>query len=121
MPYAALETFNHATSANGADLLANAREFIKGKLYLLACNEIPPRFQHIHFFSIDSILVYINFYLDFGPSNLAQTVRFCEILQEKFQNPATANKKICLYSSMEVDKRCNAAYLMCAYMVRDLM
>lgn len=115
--------YNHASPASN-EILASAREFIQGwglltldKLYFLSLSEQPPKLQHIHFFSIDTVLVYINFYADFGPSNLSQVVRFCEILQEKFITPATATKKICLYSSMDVDKRANAAFLMCAYMM----
>jgi hypothetical protein len=80
----------HATSATGNDILASARQFIQGrtfnsdKLYFLSTTEQPAAYQHIHFFSIDSSLVYINFFADFGPSNLAHVVRFCQLLQEKF-------------------------------------
>ena len=77
----------HATSATGNDILAEAREFIQGKLYFMSLNDAPPNFQTIHFFSIDTVLVYINFFADFGPSNIAQVVRFCEIMQEKFKVP----------------------------------
>ncbi|KAI8849206.1 dual specificity protein phosphatase [Chytridium lagenaria] len=57
-------------------------------------------------------------YSDFGPNNLAHVIRFCEIMQEKFKvKPSLASKRICLYSSMDSDKRANAAFLMCAYMM----
>ncbi|KAL2915651.1 cell division control protein 14 [Polyrhizophydium stewartii] len=118
MPFSTLGgLLNHATSATGNDILASAREFVKDKLYFTSLNFAPPQYAQIHFFSIDTQLVYINFYSDFGPSNLSHVMRFCEMLQEKFRNPATANKKICLYSSMDMDKRANAAFLICAYMV----
>ncbi|KAJ3034992.1 Dual specificity protein phosphatase cdc14a [Rhizophlyctis rosea] len=117
MPYATTALLNHASSTSGADILMNAREFIKDKLYFTSLPSAPPSFPNIHFFSVDSTLVYVNFYSDFGPSNIAHVVRFCDMLGEKFLNSLTANKKICLYSSLESDKRANSAFLMCAYML----
>ena len=32
-----------------------------------------------HFFCIDAELIYWNFFLDFGPLNLAQLYRFCQV------------------------------------------
>ncbi|KAJ1551937.1 Dual specificity protein phosphatase cdc14a, partial [Cladochytrium tenue] len=63
------------------------------------------------------VLVYVSFYADFGPNNLAHVIRFCELMQAKFRNPNLMSKKICLYSSFESDKRANAAFLMCCYML----
>ncbi|KAJ3110520.1 Dual specificity protein phosphatase cdc14a [Phlyctochytrium bullatum] len=83
---------------------------IYNKLYFTSLSHTPHQYPNLHFFSIDNVLVYINFYSDFGPSNLAHVIRFCEMMQEKF-------KRICLYSSMDSDKRANAAFLMCAYMM----
>jgi hypothetical protein len=76
-------------SSQNNDILANAREFIQSlnilttdKLFYISLNETPPKNQNIHFFTIDTTLVYVNFYMDFGPSNLANVVRFCEIVQD---------------------------------------
>lgn len=55
--------------------------------------------------------------MDFGPNNISHVVRFIEMLGEKFRNPALANKKICVYSSLAADKRANAAFLLCTYML----
>ncbi|KAJ3272147.1 Dual specificity protein phosphatase cdc14a [Terramyces sp. JEL0728] len=38
-------------------------------------------------------------------------------MQDKLQNPQTANKTLCLYSSFEIDRRANAAFLLTAYMM----
>lgn len=84
----------------------------------MCSNEQPPASRNVHYFSIDSVLVYVNFYADFGPSNIGQLVRFCQIMQEKLASPALAAKRICLYSSLQEGKRANAAFLLCAYMVR---
>ncbi|KAI9206103.1 dual specificity protein phosphatase [Polychytrium aggregatum] len=115
MPYTATGLFNHATAATPVDIFQNAREFIKDKLYFTSVSYPPPQYVNVHFFTIDSTLVYISFYSDFGPSNMGHILRFCEILNEKLVSPINANKKICLLSSMENDKRANAAFLMCAY------
>ncbi|KAJ3215167.1 Dual specificity protein phosphatase cdc14a [Dinochytrium kinnereticum] len=109
--------YNHSVSTTAADVLGNAREFIKNKLYFTSLSQTPHQYPNVHFFTIDNSLVYINFYSDFGPSNLAHVLRFCEMMQEKFKNPLLAGKRICLYSSMDSDKRANAAFLICAYML----
>ena len=83
--YTANSIVNHNSSTSGDQILANAREIIPNKLYFTSIPFHPQQFQDIHFFSIDHILIYINFYSDFGPNNLAQVFRFCEILQDKFK------------------------------------
>ncbi|KAJ8328320.1 cell division control protein 14 [Batrachochytrium dendrobatidis] len=108
---------NHATSATGKEVIAKAQELIKDRLYFTNLTFAPTQHADIHFFTIDQVLVYVNFYSDFGPNNLSHVMRFCEVLQGKFRDPATSNKKICLYSSMDNDKRANAVFLICAYMV----
>ncbi|KND02115.1 uncharacterized protein SPPG_09042 [Spizellomyces punctatus DAOM BR117] len=117
MPYSTTGLIHHASSTSPADLLANAREFIKDKLYFTWLSQHPAQYPSVHFFTIDHVLVYINFYSDFGPSNLAHVVRFCDLIVEKMKNPRTADKKLVLYSSHDSDKRANAAFLICAYML----
>ncbi|KAJ3138366.1 Dual specificity protein phosphatase cdc14a [Geranomyces variabilis] len=117
MPYSTAPFVHHATSASSADILSNAREFIKDRLYFTWLSQAPPQFPDAHFFSIDHVLVYIAFFSDFGPNNISHVVRFCDLVEEKLSNPKTAQKKICLYSSHDPDKRANAAFLICAYML----
>ncbi|KAJ3152143.1 Dual specificity protein phosphatase cdc14a [Geranomyces variabilis] len=117
MPYSTAPFVHHATSASSADILSNAREFIKDRLYFTWLSQAPPQFSDAHFFSIDHVLVYIAFFSDFGPNNISHVVRFCDLVEEKLSNPKTAQKKICLYSSHDPDKRANAAFLICAYML----
>jgi len=74
--------------------------------------------QHrIHYFSIDSELVYWNFFLDFGPLNLGQLYRFCEKLNSKLNDARFANRIICFYSDASFAKRANAMYLISAWQV----
>ncbi|KAI8895198.1 dual specificity protein phosphatase [Globomyces pollinis-pini] len=95
----------------------NAREFVKDKLYFVSLTRKPQPTENVHYFTVDQQFVYTNFYADFGPSNMSHVVRFCYLMQDKFQNPATANKVLCLYTSYDIDKRANAAFLLCTYMV----
>ena len=73
--------------------------------------------QRVHYFSIDSELVYWNFFLDFGPLNLGQLYRFCENLNSKLNDPRLANRVICFYSDSTFAKRANAIYLLGAWQI----
>lgn len=86
MPYFPQATIaNHNSPANGNNLLHNSKEIIVDRLYFTSIPFHPPQLADLHFFSIDNILIYANFYCDIGPNNLAQVFRFCQILQDKFQ------------------------------------
>ncbi|KAI8619655.1 dual specificity protein phosphatase, partial [Chytriomyces sp. MP71] len=87
------------------------------RLYYTWLSHPPSPTTNVHFFSIDSTLVYINFYSDFGPNSMAHVIRFCDLMNEKFNTQALKGKRICLFSSTESDKRANAAFLMCCYML----
>jgi len=55
-----------------ASELRRAHEIVKDRLYYVALRSRPRDTAHEHFFSVDSALVYWNFFLDFGPLNFAQ-------------------------------------------------
>jgi len=95
------------------------QEFIKDKLYLTWTNKpitVSAR-SSIHYFTIDDKLRYISFFADFGPLNIAQVVKFCELLNSKFKSEDLKNKKFVLVSGPDNDRRANSAFLMCAYML----
>lgn len=71
--------------SSALEILKDAREILKDRLYYTSLAYHPHQYPDVHFFSIDQILVYINFYSDFGPNNLAQVFRFCEMLVEKMK------------------------------------
>jgi len=73
--------------------------------------------RRIHYFSIDTELVYWNFFLDFGPLNLGQLYRFCTKLNSKISDPRLCNRIICFYSRTVPNKRTNAIYLICAWRI----
>ncbi|KAJ3335155.1 Dual specificity protein phosphatase cdc14a [Gonapodya sp. JEL0774] len=106
-----------ASPVRASDVMADAHEFIKDRLFYASTAGQPSSTDTIHFFTIDDRLVYIPFFADFGPNNLAHVVRFVMLLNEKLANPSLADKKLCMYSSPESDKRANACFLLCAYMV----
>lgn len=95
------------------------QEFIKDKLYLTWTNKpitVSAR-SSIHYFTIDDKLRYISFFADFGPLNIAQVIKFCDLLNSKFKSEELKNKKIVLVSGPDNDRRANSAFLMCAYML----
>ncbi len=55
--------------------------------------------------------MYWNFFLDFGPLNTGQLVRFCKKLNDKLRKfPA-----VCFYSNTVPAKRANAIFLICSW------
>jgi cell division cycle 14 len=109
--------------------LKGAIEVIPERLYYAALKAPPPSHnilasvprrnksdpptakKQIHFFNIDSELVYWNFFLDFGPLNLGQFHRFCAKLNDKLRKFPI----VCFYSSTASAKRANAIFLICAW------
>jgi cell division cycle 14 len=95
------------------------QEFIKDKLYLTWTNKpitVSAR-SSIHYFTIDDKLRYTSFFADFGPLNIAQVIKFCDLLNSKFKSEELKNKKIVLVSGPDNDRRANSAFLMCAYLL----
>eukprot|EP00928_Gymnodinium_smaydae_P027221 TRINITY_DN2110_c0_g2_i1.p1 TRINITY_DN2110_c0_g2~~TRINITY_DN2110_c0_g2_i1.p1 ORF type:complete len:430 (+),score=69.01 TRINITY_DN2110_c0_g2_i1:82-1290(+) len=93
-------------------------EILKGRLYWLSTAS-PPRADtdQVHFFTIDDVLAYQPFVYDFGPVDLGMTHQYISLLRAKMSDPHLAGKQIVHYCSALDEKRANAAYLICAYMV----
>jgi cell division cycle 14 len=66
---------------------------------------------------VDDELVYENFYADFGPLNLAMLYRYCQKLNKKLKSFSLAKKKIVHYTTMDAQKRVNAAFLIASYVI----
>ncbi|EEB05087.1 Cdc14-like protein phosphatase Clp1/Flp1 [Schizosaccharomyces japonicus yFS275] len=96
-------------------------EFLEDKLYYTSLSE-PPRealYPHMHFFTIDNVLLYNPFFHDFGPLNVSHLIRFAVIvhgIMSRYRQ-AKKNKAIVLYSSTDSRSRSNAACLLACYMV----
>jgi Dual specificity protein phosphatase, N-terminal half len=69
--------------------------------------------KQIHFFNMDNELVYWNFFLDFGPLNLGQLIRFSNKLNDKLRKFPV----VCFYSNTVPAKRANAIFLICAWQI----
>eukprot|EP01039_Chlorochromonas_danica_P018329 gene18329-22008_t len=96
--------------------MRHAVEFIPDRLYFVALSNPPPsNVANKHFFSIDNEMVYWNFYLDFGPLNLAHVYRYCMMVNNKLNDPKLAGKTIIHYSHTHAHKRTNAAFLICCW------
>lgn len=101
----------HSLAMSAHDL-AKAVEFVPNRVFYVALRSAPRDTKSAHFFSIDRELIFWNFYLDFGPLNIAQTYRFCEMLHRRISDPSLTNKKIYFYSSVHGNYRANAVCLL---------
>lgn len=93
--------------------------FLQDRLYHVSLRTKPSEetTKSAHFFTMDNELIYWNFFLDFGPLNLAQLYRFCQRLNTKLKSEALRDKVIYYYSGSHAHKRTNAAFLICAWSV----
>jgi cell division cycle 14 len=95
-------------------------EVIKDKLYWVSDAKTPRGEGQAFFFCIDDDLVYQPFFKDFGPLNLGNTYRFVSELEKLLNNKDYSKSKIIHYTSLDVAKRANAAYLMGAFQLMIL-
>ena len=92
------------------------------------------------YFTIDDQLLYLSFFQDWGPLNLAMVYKACILIHEilqvclswhvsslsshdtiSVQDPAIGTHRIVLYSSSDPRKKANAALLMALYVVSILL
>ncbi|KAI0334809.1 tyrosine protein phosphatase [Cubamyces sp. BRFM 1775] len=70
-----------------------------------------------YYFTIDDQLLYLSFFQDWGPLNLAMVYKACILIHELLQDPAIASHRLVLYSSNDPRKKANAALLMALYVM----
>ena len=92
-------------------------EIIPGKLYWISDKSPPKNQSSSYYFCIDNELVYQPFCSDFGPLNIGMTYKFCVELERLIKNPSYANYRIYHYTSLNPQKRANAAYLIGAFQI----
>lgn len=100
--------------ARGEDLV----QVIKDRLYFAYYSKAPTPEDGVHYFSTDRSLLYWNFFLDFGPMNIGQTYRFCELVDEKLKR--IPNGRIVYYASNNGQRKANSIMLMCCYCMLKL-
>jgi len=92
-------------------------EILHEKLYWLSSKAPPKNQSNSFFFNIDEDLVYEPFFADFGPLNMAKVYRFVTELEKLLKDAKYGKCKFYHHTSLESDKRANAAYLMGAYQI----
>ena len=92
-------------------------EVLEGRLYFTTFRGKPSKASGFHFFNIDEEFVYQNFFSDFGPLNLSMMYRYSQLVNEKLKKPSLAKKKIVHWTSLDLHKRANPAFLMGTYLL----
>nr|CAD7392827.1 unnamed protein product [Timema cristinae] len=107
------------TSTEENEILVCASEYIKERLYFVTLGTTvrPKSTVNTHYFSIDDELKYENFNADFGPLNLAMLYRYCQKLNRKLKLPSLSKKKIVHFTTMDGQKRVNAAFLIASFSI----
>ena len=81
----------------------------------------PPKSRSKAFyFCIDNDLVYEPFFADFGPLDICKVHLFVKELERLLANEAYRTHKIYHFSVDEIDKKANAALLMCCFLMISL-
>lgn len=70
-----------------------------------------------YYFTIDDQLLYLSFFQDWGPLNLAMVYRSCILIHELLQDEDLLSHRLVLYSSNDPRKKANAALLMALYVM----
>ncbi|KIY71833.1 phosphatases II [Cylindrobasidium torrendii FP15055 ss-10] len=70
-----------------------------------------------YYFTIDDQLLYLSFFQDWGPLNMAQVYRACILIHELLEDADLSEHRIVLYSSDDPRRKANAALLMALYVL----
>ncbi|KAL0949184.1 hypothetical protein HGRIS_009262 [Hohenbuehelia grisea] len=68
-----------------------------------------------HYFTIDNELLYLSFFQDWGPLNIAMVYKACILIHELLEDKELASHRLVLYSSNDPRRKANAALLMALY------
>ncbi|PPR02462.1 hypothetical protein CVT24_002011 [Panaeolus cyanescens] len=70
-----------------------------------------------YYFTIDDQLLYLSFFQDWGPLNLAMVYKACILIHELLEDKELSNHRLVLYSSSDPRRKANAALLMALYVM----
>ncbi|KAK0206098.1 tyrosine protein phosphatase [Desarmillaria ectypa] len=70
-----------------------------------------------YFFTIDDQLLYLSFFQDWGPLNIAMVYKACILIHELLEDPNLTQYRLVLYSSDDPRRKANAALLMALYVM----
>ena len=95
----------------------NTWELIVDRFYFQILEVKPISTDRYHYFTIDESLVYLPFSRDFGPLNIGKLYRFCRLLTDKLNDDKLRDKILVHYTTHELGKKENAAFLVAAWAV----
>ncbi|KAF7966930.1 hypothetical protein HWV62_36380 [Athelia sp. TMB] len=70
-----------------------------------------------YYFTIDEHLLYLSFFQDWGPLNIAMVYKACILIHELLEDTDLAPHRLVLYSSDDPRRKANAALLMALYVM----
>ncbi|KAF9451742.1 phosphatases II [Macrolepiota fuliginosa MF-IS2] len=70
-----------------------------------------------YYFTVDDQLLYLSFFQDWGPLNIAMVYKACIYIHELLEDRDLAQHRLVLYSSDDSRKKANAALLMALYVM----
>lgn len=70
-----------------------------------------------YYFTIDDQLLYLSFFQDWGPLNIAMVYKACILIHELLQDKDLESHRLVLYSSNDPKRKANAALLMAFYVM----
>ncbi|KZT74436.1 phosphatases II [Daedalea quercina L-15889] len=70
-----------------------------------------------YYFTIDDQLLYLSFFQDWGPLNLAMVYKACILIHELLQDQSLSSHRLVLYCSSDPRRKANAALLMALYVM----
>ncbi|EKM59647.1 uncharacterized protein PHACADRAFT_114681 [Phanerochaete carnosa HHB-10118-sp] len=95
---------------------SNCRPCLRGQLQA-STSATPDDDAKYYYFTIDDQLVYLSFFQDWGPLNLAMVYKACILIHELLQDKDLSSHRLVLYSSNDPRRKANAALLMALYVM----
>ncbi|KAG6896682.1 hypothetical protein C0992_006755 [Termitomyces sp. T32_za158] len=77
----------------------------------------PDDMASYYYFTIDDQLLYLSFFQDWGPLNLAMVYKACILIHELLEDKELSSHRLVLYSSNDPRRKANAALLMALYVM----
>ncbi|KAG6831863.1 hypothetical protein H0H92_006980 [Tricholoma furcatifolium] len=77
----------------------------------------PDDMASYYYFTIDDQLLYLSFFQDWGPLNLAMVYKACILIHELLEDKELTSYRLVLYSSDDPRRKANAALLMALYVM----
>ncbi|GLB33472.1 putative dual specificity protein phosphatase, N-terminal half [Lyophyllum shimeji] len=77
----------------------------------------PDDIASYYYFTIDDQLLYLSFFQDWGPLNIAMVYKACILIHELLEDKDLASHRLVLYSSDDPRRKANAALLMALYVM----